>query len=105
MKTMRMMVAGAAAALLITGCATMDDTAASHDFTKLCVAVDKNNDGKIDMNEFTAGAKDQEQASQVFRQCDLNSDGAITQEEAQKNRNLMRQELMKREVIRITGPR
>jgi Ca2+-binding EF-hand superfamily protein len=105
MNTMKMMVAGVAAAMLITGCATRDDTAASHDFTKLCVAVDKNNDGKIDMNEFLAGAKDREQASQVFRQCDLNSDGAISQEEAQKNKNLMQREILKREAIRLTEPR
>ena len=87
------------------GCATVNEQRASGDFITMCTAIDKNRDGVIDKEEFLAGAKNQQTAQRVFLQCDLNNDGVISMEEAQKSQKLMQKEMMKREALRLTEPR
>ena len=92
------------AAVMIIGCATMNDQAASRDFPAVCTALDRNNDGFIDKEEFLAGSKDSDQATQIFQKCDMNQDGVISKEEALRNQQLIQNQNLKREVIRLTGP-
>jgi Ca2+-binding EF-hand superfamily protein len=92
--------------LTMNGCATVNEQRVCGDITAMCAALDKNRDGVIDKEEFLAGAKDPEAAERIFRQCDLNNDGVISMEEAQKSQKLlMRKGIMKREALRLTEPR
>jgi Ca2+-binding EF-hand superfamily protein len=94
-----------AVAMTVIGCATMDEQPASRDFAKLCTAMDKNRDGVLDKEEFSFGAKDPHEASQVFLQCDRNKDGVIDKEETQQAQKLMQKEILKREALRLVEPR
>lgn len=93
------------AVTMTIGCATMNNQMASRDFTAMCVAIDRNRDDVIDREEFLTGAKDVHEANQVFRQCDLNKDGVISIEETEQNKKLLQREIMKREALRLLGPR
>lgn len=99
------LVTGLAAVIMIIGCATMDEPTASRDFPAVCTALDRNNDNVIDKEEFLAGSKNPDRATQIFHTCDMDQDGVISKEEALRNQKLMQSENLKREVIRLSGPR
>jgi Ca2+-binding EF-hand superfamily protein len=104
MNSFKVLVAGLSVVVIIIGCATMNDQAASRDFPAICTALDRNNDGVIDKEEFLAGSNNPERGAQIFLQCDMNQDGVISKEEALRNQKLIQNENLKREVIRLTGP-
>lgn len=99
-----MIMVVAVAAVVITGCATTNEMT-NRDFSTMCIAIDKNRNGFIDKEEFLADAKDKDQASRIFFQCDLDKDGLISKEEAEQNKKLMQREILKREALRLVGPR
>jgi Ca2+-binding EF-hand superfamily protein len=105
MNRFKALVTGLAAVMMIIGCATMNEQTASRDFPAICTALDRNNDGVIDKEEFLAGSNNRDRATQLFHQCDMNQDGVISKEEALRNQKLIQNENLKREVIRLTGPR
>ena len=91
--------------MALMGCATTEEQTGSRDFTNLCAAADINKDGSIDQEEFLAGAADKEKARQTFLQCDQDKNGLISQEEAERNKWLIQQEMMKRQSLRLLEPR
>ena len=91
--------------VVIMGCATTNGQMADQDFAKMCIAIDKNRDGSIDKTEFLADAKNKEEAHRIFLQCDQDKDGLISKEEAEYNKQLMQREVLKRQALRLVGPR
>lgn len=104
MNKFRVLVAGLASVVMIIGCATMNEQPASRNFPAICTALDRNNDGVIDKEEFLAGSNNPDRATQTFYQCDMNKDGVISKEEALQNQKLIQNENLKREVLRLVGP-
>jgi Ca2+-binding EF-hand superfamily protein len=96
-----------AAALLMAGCATVHDpTVSDRQFMAMFEAMDTDRDGYISEEEFLAAYTDKEQAREIFHTADLDGDGRISLEEALARRQMIvRRELLKQEVLRLTGPR
>jgi Ca2+-binding EF-hand superfamily protein len=96
-----------AAALLLAGCATVPDPMVSDtQFMAMFEAMDTDRDGYISEEEFLAAYHDREQAREIFHAADLDGDGRISLEEALARRQMIvRREMLKRDVLRLTEPR
>lgn len=90
-------------ALLMYGCAPLDDQKpkVSSEFQSMCNAIAKSGGGKITREEFMAAAKDKEQAAIVYQLCDPTNKGHITEEDVSDPQKMR----MMQEVIRMTEPR
>jgi hypothetical protein len=104
MNRFKALVTGLVAVTMIIGCASMNEQTTRQDFPAVCTALDRNNDNVIDKEEFLAGSKNPDRATQIFHTCDMDQNGVISKEEALRNQKLMQSENLKREVIRLTGP-
>jgi hypothetical protein len=83
----------AAAALLMTGCATTPVPGPMAENDALCSYLDTNHDGKITKEEFVARATDKDKASKIFDKCDSGQKGYLTYEEVGSQRVLLPPEI------------
>jgi Ca2+-binding EF-hand superfamily protein len=81
------------AALVMTGCATTQETKMSAEDRALCAALDTNHDGKITKEEFMARATDKEKALKVYQKCDTGNKGHLTYDEITSQRFMLPPEM------------
>jgi hypothetical protein len=103
LRILTIIIAGA----VIFSCAYKPPVVSQKDYwTNLCSVLHTDPNKAITKDEFLAGAQDINKAEQVFDQCAKN--GVIGKEEAEQNRELLmksiKQGIMKREAVRLTGP-
>jgi len=89
------------AAILMNGCASPDDQQSKKEYYSICNVIAKSGGGKISKEEFMAAAKDKEQATEVYKMCDPNNTGYITEDVATDATKMRRMQ----QVIRMTEPR
>jgi hypothetical protein len=82
------------AALVMTGCATTQETKMNADDRALCAALDTNHDGKITKEEFMAQATDKGKALEVFQKCDTGKKGYLNYDEITSQRFMLPPELI-----------
>jgi len=81
------------AALVMTGCATTQETKMTTENRALCAAFDTNHDGKISKEEFMARTNDKKKALEVFQKCDTGNKGHLTYDEITSQRFMLPPEL------------
>lgn len=82
------------AALVMTGCATTQETKMSADDRALCTALDANQDGKITKEEFMARATDKKKALEVYQKCDTGNKGYLNYDEITSQRFMLPPQLI-----------
>jgi hypothetical protein len=107
MKGLRMIMIIMAGAMIFSCAYKSSPVVSQKDYwTNLCNVLHTNPNKAITRDEFLAGARDISKAEQVFDQCAKN--GVIGKEEAEQNKDLLQQSIkqgiMKREAVRLTGP-
>jgi Ca2+-binding EF-hand superfamily protein len=92
------------AGTMVVSCATTTSQKGIRYSSSMYNTIDLNHDGVIDRDEFLAAAVDRNQANQIFNQVDTNKDNVISREEAEQNKMVMEQTIMKREAMRMVAP-
>jgi Ca2+-binding EF-hand superfamily protein len=100
LKLLTIFMAGA----MIFSCATTKAQKGTPYSPSMFDAIDRNHNGVIERDEWLAAAMDRNQANQIFDQVDTNKDNVISRDEAEQNKALMEQTIMKREALRMVGP-
>src|SRR4030042_3328500 len=96
-KIILFMVAG----ILMNGCASLDDHQSKKEYYSICNAIAQSGGGKISKEEFLAAAKDKAQDEEIYKMCDPNNTGYITDDVATDTTKARRMQ----QVIRMTEPR
>ncbi|OGM16525.1 hypothetical protein A2V61_02010 [Candidatus Woesebacteria bacterium RBG_19FT_COMBO_47_8] len=89
------------ATILMNGCASLDDQQSRKEYYSICDAIAQSGGGKISKEEFYAAAKDKARAEEVYKMCDPNNTGYITDDVATDPTKVR----MMQQVIRMTEPR
>ncbi|MEM4722033.1 MAG: hypothetical protein QXT73_08255 [Candidatus Methanomethylicaceae archaeon] len=105
--TRKFTLLGVIIGILWGGCASAPDfTYKESEDTKVFYLLDRNRDNLLSLEEFLPAVSDVEMAQQVFRASDRDGDNHLGLEECAAALHVLgRRRALKREVLRLTGPR